>query len=512
MRRTILFSLVVLVPFWFGSTGMRPLCENDCIEPTPTPNPVTQEERILEGELPLDLIPTTRSALALEAAQEARAFFGDAPYDLNSSRNCASYSSQYARALGFPMAQIGPSEHPIGTGFPYGSGLLQLGWAQDHYSDLTWWVSAKSLRDPAAWGAIPSGSLIFFEAAISHRGYNTLQHVAVLLGRNSAGEPLFADYAAGMQSGPAVGRTLYQMLRLYPNQGGWEPYPVPGAPEELRVMVFDAIGASRQMWFEGGVVYPEWDLLVEKLAADVIVTVNVNDGTTMIFDTSRLGEWPVEEEQAYAVVGRFLKADPPLTMEFRETPFARKGFYDGENGLYWEDGLLRRSYTPYLIAQLSGFERAAGFGGLDGSTDIAILTAYVTYSGVAVLEKNYGDYSDYTIHSVPDVSEQDILLREPLLEEANRMGVPVPESDVHLSSGCVNYDHATWKRLKAYLQSSLDQGLRVVVVFSAPGVPQDRILERTDFGAGMDPFATINTVNWDYGEAFDRRGFFVPSP
>ena len=52
----------------------------------------------------------------------------------------------------------------------------------------------------------------------------------------------------------------------------------------------------------------------------------------------------------------------------------------------------------------------------------------------------------------------------------------------------------------------------VVVIFSAPGVPQDRILERTDFGAGMDPFATINTVNWDYGEAFDRRGFFVPSP
>jgi len=65
MRRTILFSLVVLVPFWFGSTGMRPLCENDCIEPTPTPNPVTQEERILEGELPLDLIPTTRCQFRL---------------------------------------------------------------------------------------------------------------------------------------------------------------------------------------------------------------------------------------------------------------------------------------------------------------------------------------------------------------------------------------------------------------------------------------------------------------
>ncbi len=509
MRRTTLLSAFVLVPFWVGSMEMRPPCVGECAEPTPTSISVAQEERVLKGELPLDLVPTTRSALALGASREARNFFGAAPYDLNSSRNCATYSGQYARALGFSIARIGPDEQPIGIGFPYGSGLLQLQWAQKHYPDLTWWMPAKSLRDPAAWETIPPGSMIFLETAISHRGYNTLQHVTVLLGRNSAGEPLFADYAAGMLSGPVVGRTLYQLLRLYPNHWGWEPYPVPGAPEELRVMVFDAIGAARQMWLEGGVVYPEWELIVGKLAADVVVTVNVNDGTTAIFDTSRLAEWPVEEEQAYAVVGRLLKADPPLTMKFRETPFARKGFYDGENGLYWEDGLLRRSYTPYLIAQLSGFERVDGFGGLNGSTNIAILIAYVTYSGVVVLEE---DHSDYTIHAVPDVSEQDILLREPLLEEANRGGVPVPESDVHLSSGCVNYDHATWGRLKAYLQDSLDQGLRVVVIFSAPGVPQDRILERTDFGAGMDPFATINAVNWAYGEAFDRRGYFVPSP
>jgi hypothetical protein len=225
----------------------------------------------------------------------------------------------------------------------------------------------------------------------------------------------------------------------------------------------------------------------------------------------------------WAVVGLLLKQNPELSELYEQSKFAVDGSsFDGEFGVHINaSGIRRTTYTPQMMARLTSFQDVVNFGLIGGHTDIAILRRYfIDQTGQLASESSDPAVrlpnSHYTIHRVPqDTPDQGVLLREPDLIRANNPGSPTRGAlswpTLNRSSGCVNYDAATWIQLKAVIQPYLDAGKTVVVIFSIPGVDQDLLLgDITSVYMNSDPFSNINIREWSYGNARDRRGYYVP--
>ena len=260
-------------------------------------------------------------------------------------------------------------------------------------------------------------------------------------------------------------------------------------------------------------------VLREEAGIDIAITVNLFDGTSTIWDVAANSLIPIYPQlgiyEFYAIIGRRLSVNPELTDTYATTTFAANGSnYDGEYGVLWDaNSIPRTTYTPLMMAQLIGFQDVQNFGLIGGHTDIALMHRYYLDDHGQLAEATPN--SHYTIHRVPQAPDQDVLLREPDLIRANDpnspMRGPMAYPTLNRSSGCVNYDAATWIQLKSVIQPYLDQGKTVVVVFSTPTVDQDQLLG--DYNSGYmlgDPLSNINVVKWGYDDIRNRRGYYTP--
>jgi hypothetical protein len=90
------------------------------------------------------------------------------------------------------------------------------------------------------------------------------------------------------------------------------------------------------------------------------------------------------------------------------------------------------------------------------------------------------------------------LLREPSLIIANTEGIPVDPPNI--SSGCVNLDGPSWKILKQELNSLLDSGKKISVMFSTPRTDQNLLIKNGTEDSRFyeeDPFGG-QIRKWDY--------------
>lgn len=260
--------------------------------------------------------------------------------------------------------------------------------------------------------------------------------------------------------------------------------------------------------------------ILRQSGVNIAITVNVYDGTTVVWDIGNNTMLPVFPEQeideVYAIMGRRLPVNPDLTMLYAESDFAADGsWYDGEFGvLYDAQGNPRTSFTPLMVAAVSGFADVQNFGLIGGHTDIGLIRRlYIDEGGQQV--EQVGFNSHYTIHRVPqDTPDQSVLLREPDLIRANSIDNPnrgpLSFPTLNRSSGCVNYDATTWIALKTAVSPYIESGQIVIVIFSVPGLDQDLLLgdERSSY-MGADPFSNVNVRTWADG-VIDRRGYYVP--
>jgi len=108
-------------------------------------------------------------------------------------------------------------------------------------------------------------------------------------------------------------------------------------------------------------------------------------------------------------------------------------------------------------------------------------------------------FSDYTVHATPQrtKSQQDLLLRDVILNKANQEGVPPDQKVVHLTSGCVNFTPEVFEVIKKTLKAEEDK--KIAVIFSYPDFPQDRQLHHNGFSLGKDPLGGLSHI-WGYSE------------
>lgn len=460
----------------------------------------------------------TRSLIATRAAELAADTMPGA-YSWEEFRTCSTFVSAYLRQLSFPVGGLQGQYGNYPDAFPFSSTVEQVSWARRNFPGFTYDAPLKDFLDGKLWDRLMPGMVINLQTAIGHNGYNSYYHTVVLVSYQADGQPIFAELAAGMNNASTT-RTFEQMTAFYEKNaaGNWrvEPYPMnsmnSNTQSPLLVTWFDplAILNQGQLWQKPGAVVPNSDIVSANY--DDLITINLYDGTATLWE-QLAGVWlsvPLEgRSQFYAVLGRLLPANNLIESAFLQKRPAE--IYDGDFGIYFSNsGVYQHTWTPQMLADLIGFDYISGFGGLPGSTLTALMTPQIYRSGELI--DNWG-HSSFTFHRIPDVANQDMLLRVDLLTAANTPDSPsfgpVPVPQVYLSSGCVNFDTATWTILETYLQSQLDAGRRVGVIFSYPNFDQNLLptidLFKSAFTGGE--FNKWCPVGDDLCDGLDRRHY-----
>jgi len=443
----------------------------------------------------------TRSLIAARAAELA-ANTMPGPYSWEEYRSCSTFISAYMRQLSFPVSGLAGqySKHP--DPFPFSGTVEQVSWVRRNYPEYTHDAPLQDFLDGKLWDRLMPGDVIYLQTAIGHNGYNSYYHVVVLVGYDNAGEPVFAELAAGMNNASTT-RTFEQMTSYYAHDavGNWkvDPYPSALSSSPLLVTWFDPLAILNQghLWQKPGAVIPNSDLVSANF--DDLITINLYDGTATIWE-QLAGIWlPVTldgQNQFYAVLGRLLPANNTIGSAFLQQ--RKSEIYDGDYGVYFSNkGVYQHTWTPQMLARLTGFDYINGFGGLAGSTLTAIMTPQIYQSGEII---DNMDYSSFTFHRIPDVVNQDMLLRVDLLKAANTPGSPnygpIPVPQVYLSSGCINFDETTWAIIHTYLKGQLSAGRRVGVIFSYPNFDQNLLPTLNVF---KQAFTGAEFNKWCYG-------------
>ncbi|MFZ3068748.1 MAG: amidase domain-containing protein [Microgenomates group bacterium] len=443
------------------------------------------------------LVLDVRTKIALRAAQLAVKSMPGI-YSWEEFRSCSSFVSAYLRQLSFPVDGLQGQYEEYGDPFPWSNVVSQVNWIRRNASSSVQDASLIDFLEGKLWSKIKPGDLVYLQKAEGHNGYNTYYHVVVLVGYLSDGSPQFAEISSGKEA--SFERSFDEVTNFYYKDvnGKWnvKPYKT-GSEEELKVTWFDPLEfLNGGLWLRPGVVTPNSEVLSDKFST--IVTVNLYDGTTAVFEkTSGI---PVGWKRVsiggrktfFAVTGRKLPANRNIGEVFFQSH--EQEIYDSDFGVFIsQEGVYQHTWTPQLISRLETFSVISGFGGLNGATDTAIMRPLKREAKGQVTEAV--NRSPFTIHQIPNVVNQDMLLRQDLLEVANDPGnklfgaIPVPKGN--LSSGCVNYDSETWSLLKGYLKQRLDEG--VGVVFSYPGFDQDLIL---GFDITKSPFIGNVFFKW----------------
>ncbi|HOX96605.1 MAG TPA: amidase domain-containing protein [Candidatus Woesebacteria bacterium] len=426
------------------------------------------------------LVLDTRTEVALRAASLATETMTGV-YSWKDYRSCSSFVSTYLKQLAFPVDGMKGQYEYYDDPFPWSGTIEQTDWIRRNASEYVQDAPLIDFLEGKLWDQIKPGDIIYLQTAIGHNGYNTYYHVVVLVGYHEDGSPQFAEISPG--SSASFERSFEEMTSFYQKdmKGQWdvEPYQTNPTvvPGPLMVTWFDPLAyLNSGLWLKSGVVVPNSEILSDNFST--VITVNLYDGTTAIFEktpemTSGWNQVTIDgKKEFYAVIGRFLPTNNTIGNTFFQSH--ENEIYDSDFGVYIsEDGVYQNTWTPQMIARVTTFSYISGFGGLDGSTDTAIMTPLVYDSNGDAVDATF--HSSFTIHRIPDVENQDMLLRTDLLEAANNLDgdnygpIPVPKGN--LSSGCVNYDVQTWAILKEYLSGELDGG--VGVVLSYPGFDQD---------------------------------------
>ncbi len=455
----------------------------------------------------------TRSLIATRAAELAMATM-PGPYSWEEFRTCSTFVSAYMRQLSFPVNGLNGqyANHP--DPFPWSGTVEQVSWARRNFAEFTHDAPLKDFLEGKLWDQLMPGDVIYLQTAIGHNGYNSYYHAVVLVGYDNAGSPVFAELAAGMSNASTV-RTFDQMTGYYARDaaGNWNVDPYPSAlSSPLLVTWFDplAILNRGQLWQKPGAVVPNSDIVSAHF--DDLITINIYDGTATLWE-QLAGVWlsvPLDgRNQFYAVLGRFLPANNLIGSAFLQQ--RKVEIYDGDYGVYFSNkGVYQHTWTPQMLARISGFDYINGFGGLSGSTLTALMTPQIYRSGELI---DNWDYSSFTFHRIPDVVNQDMLLRVDLLKAANTPSSPnfgpISVPQVYLSSGCINFDETTWTILETYLQDRLDIGHRVGVIFSYPNFDQSLLptldLFKQAFTGGE--FNKWCPIDSDQCDGFDRRNY-----
>ena len=459
----------------------------------------------------------TRSLIATRAAELA-ALTMPGDYSWDDFRSCSSYISAYLRQLSFPVDGLTGQYEDYPDPFPWSGTVEQVSWARRNYPEFVHDANLWDFLHGQLWNQILPGDVIYLQTAVGHNGYNSYFHTVVLVDYDKNGEPLFAELAGGMKNASTT-RTFAEMTAFYNRDanGDWliSPYvTTPGTVQPALIVTwFDPLAIINQghLWQKAGPVVPDSSLVSAHF--DTLITINIYDGTATLWEQVS-GVWlPVSlsgRTQFYAVTGRLLPANNTIESAFIQ---ARKTeIYDGDYGVYFSNhGVFQNTWTPQMLARLTGFDYISGFGGLDGSTFTALMIPQI-YDPKGELKDNW-DYSSFTFHRIPDVVNQDMLLRVDLLHAANTPDSPsfgpVPVPQVYLSSGCINFDEATWAIIHDYLQGQLDTGRRVGVVFSYPNFDQSLLptldIFKQPFTGGV--FNQWCPVNTDRCDGYDRRKY-----
>lgn len=457
-----------------------------------------------KNELILD-VPTT---VALRAATlAAKAMPG--PYSWSEYRSCSSFVSEYLRQLSFPVDGMAGQNNEYPNPFPWSNVVSQVRWFQEYYPSYLKSAPLDDFLSHKLWDQIKPGSLIYLQYPIGHNGYNTYYHVVILIGYHQDGSPQFAELAAGM-SNASTERDFETITRFYSNHT--KPVSVENnTPKSLIVTWVNPLAILNQgkLWLKSGVVQPQ-SLL--KSQFDTVITVNIYNGTTAIFELDNQNRWTQLNLEGhslfFAVTGRFLPSNSDITKAFFDKRINE--IYDGDFGVYIKNSVYQHSWTPQLVAKISTITYISNFGGLNGSTDTTLPMPLIYQDNIQIgVDK---DYSPFTVHRVPEVINQDILLRVDLLKAANNIDQkdfgPIAVPQVNLSSGCVNYDKDTWIIMKSYLLDQMKAQKRVGLVMSYPDFDQSLILQNSVFdsafiGYQFDQWCTYNNSC----DTFDRKKY-----
>lgn len=449
------------------------------------------------------------SLMTESAVNNAIQSFGGAPYDWNTNSHCSSFASKVVTQFGYPEAE-GFNSNDINR-FSKSGTVFQSEWLkkldESLYSlsgkSFGTEVPMKQILKTEYWEHKNPGTLVYLASAISHNGYNKVSHVAVFNGIGTNG-PSFAEFSPAMLKGPQTNRTLEQLSSMYIRKSNGERDLKPfntysDKTDELIGYVWDTIGASREMWRDGGVVVPEGNI-VNNLEESTIITVNTNDGTIGYWRNckDKLELIPINSEKlpyAYSAIGRRLRSKSSTTAtNYYEAGMGKLGVYDTIEGEWFsQKGSPRRTLTPPLTILLNDVVWVDNFGKIGGRSHILLgHPAEVTKNMIKTSPPDY--YSSYTLHEVPrNTGIQEILLREPLIKSANIEGHPLETP--FLSSGCVNLDELTWQNIIKLIKKDLNKN-PVFLVFSVPNFPTDLTMQK-DFMLGTDPFGS-KSGDWKY--------------
>lgn len=448
---------------------------------------------------------------SLGAIEAAVYDFDGKPYTWESPNlHCSGFIGAYMKHLGFNVEQdLSSGKYIPDTSKPFpeattvkqGPYLEQLN--KELGGDLVAYVPVKEMiSNEKLWEEVPPGTVMYLPEPVGHHGYDQYTHTTIFMGLDKNGQPMFAEFSPYMKNGPQYGHGFDKFIKMYAGKSITASDP---KNEPLKVLMFDAVEASRRYGLEKGAVKPD-EKLFKELGYNAVISININDGTLSVSEVDSTGVHAKVvngKEKYFTVVGRRLKRNKYLSYEYRKGVFTAFPFsmYDSISGTHIEQsGSRRNTYTPPMIADLAGTEVLADFGSLgkNTSTDICLLRqiSYNPKSGKFVYSEKY---SPYTLHEVPrGTGNQEILLREPQLVTANANGVPL--SEPNLSSGCVNMDGESWRAIKNFAKRYLENGKKVAVMFSTPNMDQRSLIrdgnESTWF-YGDDPFGG-KIKSWSY--------------
>jgi hypothetical protein len=365
-------------------------------------------------------------------------------------------------------------------------------------------LETKKLAQEGFWATVSPGSLVYLKTqGESQHGYDQYSHVAAFLGHDEYQKPIFGEYSPAMKKGPEIDRSLEQVLKMYH-----------GNLPSLTTTIVDVPKIAAEMWKRKlEAVVPNSKALIEA-GYTSFLTININNGLATNWEVNKEGQPEPREfadgsKELYCVVGRNLLSKIGLTEKYNTLIEKISSFdkyanlkhssYDSTNAILRGTPLdvPRYCLTPPLMFEVSDFSLVGNFGHLGGSTDIAIMQVLEEKDGKVV---KVDEISNYTIHATPQGtdSQQDLLLRDELLNEANKVGKPLPPNKVHLTSGCANFTPEVFKIIKRSLLH--DKNKKTAVIFSYPDFPQDTQLNNGAFTYARDPLGGSLNRLWDYTE------------
>lgn len=194
------------------------------------------------------LILDWRTQTALKAAKLAAESMPGI-YSWAEYRSCSSYASAYLRQLNFPVDGMQGQNADKKDPFPWSGVKLQVAWIKRNAASFVYDAPLVDFLNGKLWGRIKPGSVIYFQVPVGHNGFNTYDHVAMLIGYKTDGSPVFAEIVPGKPA--TYNRTFEELTGFYKKDANKNWIVIPydtGTGEKviLKVTVFDAISYAEK--------------------------------------------------------------------------------------------------------------------------------------------------------------------------------------------------------------------------------------------------------------------------